>query len=163
MDTSSLIEIRRFVQVVDRPAVFRSLDKLVADGDLSYPKEVVNELRRAVDLKHPDPILDWALRNEKAAVHLPMDPAHVKELLADGTVRLVLDPEKDGVEEADPYVLSLAVRLSRSRPVRVVTEERTDRPRKLSLASVTGVLGLSAVNLGAFLQVNGIWTLPERR
>lgn len=72
----------------------------------------------------------------------------------------VLDSEKPAtVDEADPYVLALALELQRAgRTVRVITEETRNRPNKLALSTAAGLLGLAAVTLPAFLMTQG----PER-
>ena len=53
----------------------------------------------------------------------------------------VLDPEKDsGAEEADPYVLALAVNLrdEKKKNARIVTEGTRDLPTKISLRTAAG-------------------------
>src|SRR5690349_19964733 len=105
---------------------------LVTEGVLSYPAEVVRELSAYAG---SDPLSDWAKRNQSVANrHGPMfDQA--KELLADAQVKRVLDVDKTGKEEADPYVLALATHLKKARiEVTVITEEKKDRPDKLSLS-----------------------------
>jgi len=80
----------------------------------------------------------------------------VKLILA--VVPTVLDPDKDtGVEEADPYVLALAVRLrDGGSDARIVTEEKNDTLRKMSLRTAAGLVGVPSVPLRAFLQFEGI-------
>ena len=75
-----------------------------------------------------------------------------------GAVRTVLDPDKDtGVEEADPYILAVAVRLrAEGKDARMVTEEKKDTPRKMSLSTAAGFLGVPSVPLKAFLQFEEI-------
>ena len=74
----------------------------------------------------------------------------------------VLDPDKAGVEEADHHVLALAQVLQRSGvSVSIVTEDRLDKPRKLSLATAAGMLQLPVVPLHAFLRIHGIEVEPD--
>lgn len=69
-----------------------------------------------------------------------------------------LDEKKDvGPDEADPYVLALALGLKgEGRDVRVVTQERKSVVRKMSLASAAGYLGLPAVDVRTMLKFEGI-------
>ncbi len=70
----------------------------------------------------------------------------------------VVDHEKDaGEDDADPYVLALALHLKREGlDVRIVTEDRTDRGRKMSLATAAGILGIPRVPLSGFLRAEEI-------
>jgi hypothetical protein len=53
----------------------------------------------------------------------------------------VLDPEKDGTEEADPYVLAMAVALQTAgNDVRVITEDVKATGAKMSLAGAAAFL-----------------------
>jgi hypothetical protein len=73
-------------------------------------------------------------------------------------VQEVLDPDKLGVEEADPYVLALAIYLQQQgKQVMVLTEERKDRPDKISMTTACGVLRLPCLPVHMFLRINGIW------
>jgi hypothetical protein len=80
----------------------------------------------------------------------------VKEVLA--RVPEVLDPDKPrGAEEADPYILALAVELKRDgRDVTIITQEKTDKPGKLSLSSAAGLLKIPAVTVLPFLKSQGL-------
>jgi hypothetical protein len=80
----------------------------------------------------------------------------VKEVLA--AVPTVLDPDKDaGAEEADPYLLAVAVRLrAEGKDARLVTEEIRDTPKKMSLNTACGLVGVPSVPLKAFLKFEGI-------
>mgnify|MGYP001577184291 CR=1 FL=1 len=70
----------------------------------------------------------------------------------------VLDPTKDsGADEADPYVLALAVSLrEQSLDARVVTQETKDSPRKMSFNTASGLLGIPSVPLRGLLRAE--WT-----
>ena len=80
----------------------------------------------------------------------------VKEILAE--VPEVLDPDKDsGQDEADPYVLAVARNLRKDgRDARVITEERRDTNKKMSVNTAAGILGIPSVPLVAFLKVEKI-------
>jgi hypothetical protein len=152
VDTSSIIEIRRSVPNADRRAVFRRLSALVSEGRLKFPKQVVDELRRAANPDVTDPVLQWAEENELDACSTSLAYDKVKEVL--NHVSEILDPAKDsGADEADPYVLALAVVLREANlDARVVTQETKDGPRKMSLNTASGLLGIPSVPLSGLLR-----------
>jgi hypothetical protein len=151
LDTSSIIEIRRSVEAVRRNSVFSGMSGLVGNDRILFPKQVLDELERAADPKSPDAQLLWARQHkDKANAH---DPSllEVRDVLA--VVPQVLDPDKDsGAEEADPYLLAMGVHLrAEGSDARVVTQETKDTPRKMSLNTACGLLGIPSVPLSAFL------------
>ena len=132
------------------------MSALVEEGRLCYPKEVVGELERAADPKAPDAQYLWAKQHETRASEPKPALEIVKRILA--AVPTVLDPDKDmGAEEADPYVLAMAVHLrSENQDARIITEEKNDTPSKLSLRTAAGLLGIPSVPLKAFLDFEGV-------
>jgi hypothetical protein len=156
IDTSSVIAIRRSIENSNRAQVFARMTALVQVGRLVFARQVLEELERAADPKSPDAQYKWAKENKGKACELAPTLDEVKDILR--VVPTVLDPDKDtGVEEADPYVLALAARLrSEQREARVVTEESKDYPRKMSLSTASGLLGIPSVPLLAFLRFEQI-------
>lgn len=156
IDTSSVAEVRRSIENVKKPGVFLSMETLVNENRLVFPKQVVDELERWADPVAPDLQYAWAKRNEAKATEYAPTLDQVKEVL--GAVPKVLDPDKDtGVEEADPYVLALAVHLRvEDKDARIITEEKNDTPRKMSLRTASGLLGVPSVPLKAFLEFEHI-------
>ena len=156
VDTSSVAEIRRSIENARKKNVFDSMSVLVDNGKIVFAKQVVDELERAVDPHSPDAQYSWAKQNEgKATEHAP-SLGEVKGVLAQ--VPRVLDPDKDtGAEEADPYLLALAVRLrAEGKDARIVTEEIRDTPRKMSLNTACGLVGVPSVPIRAFLHFEEI-------
>jgi hypothetical protein len=129
---------------------------LVESGRLVYPKEVVVELERVADPRSPDAQYAWAKQFESIATARAASLEDVKTILA--VVPDVLDADKDlGPDEADPYILAYAVRLRNGgNDARIITEEKNDTPRKMSLNTAAGLLGLASVPLRAFLQFERI-------
>jgi hypothetical protein len=130
----------------------------VNEGVLTYPLQVLGELERFSDKSKADLPYDWAKRNEARATRFSVLLNEVKQVLA--VVPKILDPDKTGVEEADPYVLALAMYLRNSDPelkVTVLTEERKDRPDKMSMTTACGVLELICLPIITFLELQGIW------
>jgi uncharacterized protein DUF4411 len=152
-DTSSVCEIRREFQNTVKAAVFQRLSRMVSDGLLIYPPQVVDELERgAEDKTKPDAQLQWAKENApNACYQADSGWDEIAEILAQ--VPTILDPDKDsGEEEADPYVLALAVRLRAAGiDARIVTQERKDIPTKMSLNTAAGLLGVPSVPLNGFV------------
>ena len=147
VDTSSILEIRRSVQRVQRTYVLERLSALVAEGRLRFPKQVLDELQRNARPDTPDQLLQWAESVAEQACTPSPTPEEVRAILAQ--VPEILDPDKDsGVDEADPYVLGLAEHLrSGGAEVRVVTQETKDSPSKTSLNTAAGLLGIPSVPL----------------
>jgi len=156
IDTSSIAEVRRSIENSKKPGVFAQMSSLVDKGRLVFPKEVLRELERTADPDSPDAQYLWAKQNEGKASELDPSLDDVKSVLA--KVPNVLDPDKDtGAEEADPYLLAIATRLrAEGKDARIVTEESKDTPRKLSIRTAAGLLGVPSVPLKAFLQFEGI-------
>lgn len=158
IDSSSLIWIKQNSTRVQCAHILRELDGLVIAGQLLFPKTVLGEMERWTGTKDEgqDPPLAWARRNAKHLKHLPERPETLGVVLAE--VPQVLDPEKvGGAEEADPYVLALALKLqNEGRTVTVLNEERKDRPDKMSLTTACGVLRLVSLPVGTFLARRGL-------
>ena len=156
VDTSSVAEIRRSIENSKKGYVFARMGTLVQDGRVVFPKQVVGELERVADPQSPDPQYQWAKQHEGKATERAPSLEEIKDIL--GAVPTVLDPDKDtGVEEADPYVLAVAVRLrAEGKDARIVTEETKDIPRKMSLRTAAGLLGVPSVPLKAFLHFEEI-------
>jgi hypothetical protein len=156
IDTSSVAQIRRSIENVKKPHVFAEMGRLAESGRLLYTKQVVDELERAADPTAPDAQCLWAKQHEADACRVVPSLDDVKAVLA--VVPNVLDPDKDsGTEEADPYLLAVAVRLrSQGADSRIVSEEIRETPRKTSLRTAAGLLGVPSVSLKAFLEFEGI-------
>jgi hypothetical protein len=156
VDTSSICEVRRCIASPKQKIVFDRMGALVEAGRLTYPKQVVDELERTADPKNPDPRFAWAKSHEPRACATPPSLDSVKKILE--TVPAVLDPQKDsGPEEADPYILAMALEFStEGKDVRIASEETKDTPRKMSLRTAAGWLGLSSLPLKAFLKFEAI-------
>jgi hypothetical protein len=156
IDTSSIIEIRRSVPTARRSEVFQKLGDLVTAGRIVFAKQVVAELERAADPVNPDAQYQWAKMHEAKATERAPSFDDIKSVLA--VVPKVLDADKDsGAEEADPYLLSLATLLrTEGLDARLVTQESKDTPKKMSLNTACGLLGIPSVPLAAFLQFERI-------
>lgn len=162
VDTSSLIRARDLVQgQVDQRFVFAQLDGLVHRNELVYPIQVLRELEQHIDAE-TDPPYAWAKRNQALAARRSVTMLDIRRVLA---LAQVIDPDKvGGVEEADPYVLTLAdVLKAEGHQVTVITDDFRDRlPVKLSLSTGCGLLGIPSVPIQPFLAQQRIWPRPHR-
>ena len=153
LDTSSLISVRSQFSRDDRQTVLAGLSALVTEGRLRFPREVVVELQRYEGADNP--ALNWAEAHQGTATQSQPSFEDVAAVLAQ--VPEVLDAEKEGVEEADAYVLALAYRLmTDGEDARVVTEEFKTTVSKMPLCSAAGYLGIPSVSLRAMLKFEGI-------
>ncbi len=149
-DTSALIAIKSLPRE-KRPAVLEALSRLVKEGRLRMPDQVVAELER-----YSDAVQEWAVEVQGIACSGSPTLDDTKDVLA--IVPKILDPKKDaGVDEADPYVLAMArqIRLQGGE-VRIVTQETKDNPEKMSLNTAAGILGIASVPLAGFMHVEEI-------
>lgn len=156
IDSSSLVDIKSQTSLEVRARLYARLTSLAVDGKIHVPREVVHEMKRGAQPRHRDEALEWVVAYEP---HICVIEPTVEELLAImKEVGDVVDHEKDsGVDDADPYVLALAVKLQAGGlRVRIVTEDRKDRLRKVSMTTAAGILGVPCVPLVGFLRAEGI-------
>ena len=71
----------------------------------------------------------------------------------------LVDPDSTR-EQADPYVVALALEITSgdlfAPNVTIITEDRRDKPTKLSLATAAGLLRIPTIPLRAFLNSQSI-------
>lgn len=166
LDTCAVLDVRRCVVPTDprqshakRRDAYAALAKLAAAGRLVFPNETLTELQdghAAVDDKQRDAPLTFADGCKESAMR-PASLDTVKELLAHKLVQRVMeiDAEKD---VADIYVLALARDLqSEGMEVGVLTQERIDSNKKISVNTACGILGIVCLRMEAFLDQENIW------
>lgn len=167
IDTCSIIEIRRTALRIPRakqPEIYNAFTALVDEGILVYPKKVLGELERQtakISEKRRDLPYEWAKKNAETACRFDIDYEKLREALAVEGVEDLLDPDKPGVEAADPYVLGLAHQLRPEHEPSVITEDRNNAPDKIGLASAVGLVGIPVVPIRAFLLNRRIWRVPS--
>jgi hypothetical protein len=158
-DTSAILQVRRCVTGDPRTkhstqkAVFLALRKMVNEGRLVFPRETYAELKAGND-KHPDPAQDVCFKFARDCKDVACRKASfdiVRELGEHDLVRYVTDPDSED-DEADVYVLAVALELQREgNEVGVLTQERNDTARKISLNTACGTLGLVCLRMEALL------------
>jgi len=156
IDSSSFMDIKSKTSLEVRAKLYAGLTVLANQGRIRLPREVVDEMKRGAQSRHRDEALEWVLACEPVTCVVEPTVDELKAVMQD--VGDVVDHEKDtGEDEADPYVLALAVKLQgQGLSVRIVTEDRKDRPRKVSLTTAAGILGIPCVPLSGFMRAEGI-------
>lgn len=159
IDTSSVIEIKHVAPKSDWKTIFQDLTAMVTAGSLVYPKQVIDELKAGSLTRGYDRPYEWAKKNAKHATRHGNLFTELSEVMCHPTASRVVDPNKAfGVEEADPYVLALAVHLKNNgNSVTVITEESRSTPQKLALPQACGALRLYTMNVEVFLQDKGVY------
>jgi rRNA maturation endonuclease Nob1 len=156
LDTSALIEAKLALPVSDQWAAFKRLEELVVEGRIAMPRHVIKEVS---EIAHPDLPGAWAPGVRRHLVH-PLEPdwEHLAEVMR--VAGDVVDPNKTE-EDADPYVLALALHLrAAGLLVIVVTEESIDRIR-IAMTTACARLHLRSCDVRAFLGQLGIATRPR--
>jgi len=153
-DTSSIIEIKQVPRIV-RPRIFSALDRLVADDLLFFPAQVLGELGRFTDSKtgKQDECFEWAKRAEAEGTRHGLLLDEAKAVLS--RIPNLVDPEKvpvAEVDEADPYVIALAVKLmGAGRETTIITEDKNPKPRRTPLSDAAGVFHVPSMGLRTFV------------
>jgi rRNA maturation endonuclease Nob1 len=154
IDSSSLIAIKSAIPVAKRAALYQALSGMVLEGRLVVPSQVVSEVKRGANPKFKDEALEWLLTVEQGIV-CSVDLNTMKVVME--RVGDVVDHAEDaGDDDADPYVIALALSLrNQGRKVRIITEDRRDR-LKLSLTTAASVFDVTATPLVGFIRAERI-------
>ena len=153
LDTSALVEAKSALSVADQWQTFKTLEDMVRDGAVAMPRLVIREIS---EIAHPDLPGAWAPGVRDIQSH-PLDPGweHLQRVMAEAGD--VVDANKPK-EDADPYVLALALHLQgEGHEVWVVTEDCVDRNR-IAVTTACGRLGINHCSVRTFLRGLGIKT-----
>ena len=123
LDSSAIIQIKHLIPPSAQWDTFKRLEELVISGTIAMPQQVISEVKTD---SHPDVPGAWVAGIKKHLQH-PLDPDSNFVRLVMSEVGDVVDKEK-GKDEADPYVIALALQLmSDNWSIIVVTEDIKDR------------------------------------
>ncbi len=153
LDTSALVEAKSALSVADQWQTFKLLEDMVRAGTVAMPRLVIREIS---EIAHPDLPGAWAPGVRDIQQH-PLDPEweHVQRVMAEAGD--VVDPNKTK-EDADPYVLALALQLvGQGHDVCVVTEDRVDRNR-IAVTTACDRLSIPHCSVRDFLGGLGVKT-----
>ena len=159
VDTSSAIKVKELLPAIpDQQRVFQEWQRRVRGGLMTYPSQVVDELRRFAtgDL----PAL-WAVSSQRYLKFSDPPPEYVRRVLREasdvfkGRARTVVDPNKT-YEDADPYVVAEGLHLKdQGRAVVVITTDKFDTPSRISIVTACQILKLPFQGTQDFLRSLG--------
>ena len=147
IDTSALIDLwRRFYPPDVFPSLWQKIEKLISQGWLIAPREVLKELEQK-----DDELLKWAKERKKIFRKLDYDQINKMRDILRRFPNLV--DENKTIPEADPFVIALAL----SKGWTVITSERpanlqanpTARPK---IPDVCTHYGMKCINLIEFFR-----------
>jgi hypothetical protein len=148
IDSSSIIAVREVVSRAQERKVFTALGSLASASQLFWPPEVTQEVEAALTR---DSAVTWIKAHRVSGERTPKLETVKSVLLKAPTL---VDPDSTR-EQADPYVVALAIEMASddffAPSVTIITEDRRDKPTKFSLATAAGLLGIPTVPLRAFL------------
>jgi hypothetical protein len=154
VDTSSLIQVRQTGLTNElRRAVFIKLTQLAEAGRLIFPPQVREELEWGDRDRSDDPALAW-VRSVKDVAEKSADLETVSRILA--RAPLLIDPHSTR-DQADPYVIALAMDTQDLGGVSILSDDRHDRRdgqgaiRKLSVATVGASWDIPVAPLEGFI------------
>lgn len=153
LDTSALIDLKTIISVSDQWHAFKTLEGLVSDGCVAMPRQVIKEVS---GIAHPDLPGAWASGVRHSLRH-PTDVPYEYLQRVMGAAGEVVDPTKT-VEDADPYVLALALWLrdQGAEPVVVTTDQVDHLPIRIALATACQRFDIPYVDACGFLTAAGI-------
>jgi hypothetical protein len=129
-------------------AVNGQLDRLVTAGSLGFPKAVYDELKGR-DGSGGHPYVEWFRRNRGCGQFGEPDEIAIADVLRQ--VPAAMDYQSKH-EESAPAVLAMALTILRlEEDVRIVTEDRYDKPNRVSMRTAASVLRIHIVSVQQFL------------
>ena len=157
IDSSALIKAKTIVSVSKQWDAFKHLERMVMDGRIALPRQVINEMS---EIAYPDVPGAWA-PGVRGLLQHPLDAGfdHLAKVMS--VAGEMVDVNKPG-EDADPWVVALALRLrDGGHSVCVVTEDVIDRT-SISIATACDRLRIPWRPMRDFLQHCGIRLLKEK-
>lgn len=160
LDTSAAIKVKEiYPAVADQHKVFQRFTQLVKQQQMTFTRQVVDELLRFAEGDLPALWITSAQKYHKFKDDPPAEALKtVLKLASDkyfGHTRTVVDPQKTH-EDADPYVLAHALALQEEgHKVIVVTNDRFDTSIRLSMLTACKILKLPFQTAVPFLKSLG--------
>lgn len=160
LDTSSAIKVKYlYPKIADQQKVFQEFTQLVKRRQMTFPRQVVNELLRVAEGDMPALWIKSVVKYHKFTDAPPIEYLKtVLKVASDkyfGHTRTVVDPLKTH-EDADPYVLAHALALQeQGHKVIVVTNDRHDTEDRLAIVTACKMLKLHFLTTVPFLESLG--------
>lgn len=120
IDTSALIHLSMEYPVDVFPSPWADLERLKSNGRLIAPRQVLEELRRKNDV-----LFKWAKANRDMFAQVTEEQTRLANDIVHNFPNLI--DEKKETEEADPFVIALAI----TDGCAVVTQEKGESGRKI--------------------------------
>src|SRR3989338_1424888 len=145
IDSSSLIDLNHTNPIDVFPTVWKKLEGLIYNGTLLSPREVFNEIREGDDQ------LTQLVKKQKKMFVIPT--TRQIEIVKDILAKYPSIVNENNKYDADPWIIALAVKLSKSTqktvfPVKrlVVTEERL-RGSQIRIPFVCQQYSIESINI----------------
>lgn len=154
VDTSSLIQVRQSgLPAAEQTRVFDTLAARAQAGLLVFPPQVREELEWNERDRASDAARDWVRRVREFAER-PAEFETVRRVLARAPLLIDANSKRD---QADPYVIALALDTQSLGGVSILSDDYRDRSdgrgghQKLSVATVAGLWDIPVAPLAGFI------------
>ncbi|MEW5937360.1 MAG: DUF4411 family protein [Candidatus Thermoplasmatota archaeon] len=153
IDTSSLIELNKHNPMDIYPGVWQKLEWLVKSKRLFAPKEVYNEVSQTDDL-----LFKWAKSQSQMFVEPTKQQIEIVKEILEKYPRLV---KLDRKYDADPWVIALAIEMSRSKQAtlvqikRIVVTEEKIRGNKIKIPYVCQKFTIECIDILDMFRMEG--------
>jgi len=119
---------------------------MVDNDTLFYPPQVLGELLRF----GPDVAQKWCRKNATKATRYGPLYAEITPIL--DRVENLIDNTKSGEDQADPYIIAVALRLREEEHTpTIITNDTSNKPLHTALSSAAGLFGFPSVPMALFL------------
>ncbi len=152
LDTSAIIRVKEICPPDRQQDVFNHLTQMAQVGLITYPRLVVEDLKRYAEKDLP---FFWANANYSSLTCTAPTDCYLRRVMQ--VAGEVVDPYKNR-EDSDPYVLALALYLQdQGYQVVVVTNDVRDKSTCISMTTACNLLGLSHQRMEDFLKNHGLY------
>lgn len=166
IDSSALIDMKKIISVSNQWGAFKHLEKMVDDGEIAMPSQVINELKVTW---HPDLPGAWAVGMRNRLKHDPkVDYTYFPEIMK--IAKDVIDTTKFR-EDADIFVLAQSTQIQKLErgklPLKnsplacIVTDDKKDRDT-ISIKTACSKLDIPWCPVREFLKYHGIKMLKDK-
>ncbi|MBU2589808.1 MAG: DUF4411 family protein [Nanoarchaeota archaeon] len=148
IDSCSLIELNRKYPMVVFPGIWKNMEKLINDGLLVSPKEVLSEIE-----KGDDEVKEWAKKQKKLFKELNENQINIVKDILKKYPSLAKSNSLTPV--ADPFVIALAVEMENDPQTtlieiikkRIIVTEESLSGNKIKIPFVSHKYGIECIFL----------------
>ena len=150
IDASALLALAQCVSTAVYNDILNDLTDLVREGDLTFPKEVADDLQHRAKGETLD-VWIKAVASDRLLKAVPF--ANVQWVMAECSD--LLDP--DALIDSPTQVAAFGRELARTdSPFHVVTDDIHDKPTRLALSTACATFGWHAEDVRGFLECVGL-------